>query len=411
MRTFPRFFGILLILLCWGCHKEIGSASESMFPLAPLEGRVITTGNRISLESPSVIQYPDQFVWGGSVVQGKDGRYHMFFSMFDAGRDNPPFSDAWLLSSKIAYAVSDKPDKGFVFQRFVLKGAKEEGRPDAWDAQTVHNPHIKKFNGMYYLYYIGSRDPGEQPEGSPGAFLRKRDRIQQVQKIGVIACEKLEDLIRGRFDRPEVPLLSPRTRVKADNVLDPSPPGTEVKPDNLVVVNPSVVYRPSDGKYLLYFKGNLYDPDWRGVHGVALGDTPLGPFSPLDIYMFDVRMPDGRLAKAEDPYVWYHRKADSFFAVFKDFSGRITGGKPGLALMRSKNGIDWEIPPNPVFSPLELKFVDGTVLPVAHLERPQLLIGESGTPIAFYAASSIEPVGPKTDGSTFNVQMHFVEKK
>ena len=70
--------------------------------------------------------------------------------------------------------------------------------------------------------------------------------------------------------------------MKATDVVDPSPEGTVAKPDNLIVVNPAIVQRPSDGKYLLYFKGNIYDPRWRGVHGVAVGDSPTGPFSASD---------------------------------------------------------------------------------------------------------------------------------
>jgi len=412
MRRYGSLLGIFLLLTIWGCRKESASASaKGLFPLETLEGTVSITAGKTTIESPSIIQYPDQFVWGGSVIRSEDGRYHMFFSMFDAGPDKPSFSDSWLLSSKIAHAVSDQPHRGFVFQSIILKGAAEEGRPDSWDAQGVHNPHIRKFNGKYYLYYIGSRDPGEQPEGSPGTSLRKRDRIQQTQQIGVIAVDTLEDLIRREFNRPDAPLLSPRTRVKPDKVIEPSPPGTETRPDNLVVVNPSVVFRPADGKYLLYFKGNIYDPGWRGVHGVALGDSPTGPFQALDTFIFDVRQPDGRLAKAEDPYVWYHMESDSFFAVFKDFSGNYTGGDPGLALMQSRDGIRWEMPPDPLFSRLELRFADGTVLPVAHLERPQLLTDQVGNPLAFYAACSIEPVGGKSDGTTFNVQMKFANNR
>lgn len=401
----------MAVLTCLGlglttaCQKAEGPAHPLRFTLEPIPGQLVAREGRAFVDSPAALQDPDHFVWGGSVIQAEDGRYHMFYAIFDAGPDNPPFSDAWLLSSKIAHAVSDQPDRGFVFQKVLLRGAFHDGRPDAWDAQGVHNPHIQKFDGKYYLYYIGSRDPGPPPEGSLGAGLRKRDRIQQVQKIGVIACDSIEDLISGNFTRPDAPLLTPRTRVKARDVIDPSPPGTQAKPDNLVVVNPSVVFRPSDGKYLLYFKGNLYDPNWRGVHGVAVGDSPFGPFQALDEFVFDVRMPDGRLAKAEDPYVWYHPGSGLFYAVFKDFSGRVTRSDPGLALMTSQDGIHWDIPENPLFSRLQLVFEDGTVVKVAHLERPQMLIDHHGIPQAFYAACSLGPVGQKTDGSTFNVQM------
>ncbi|MFC2156504.1 glycoside hydrolase family protein [Acidobacteriota bacterium] len=397
------YFIVILTLI--SCSYDRENENSPQFFLEPIAGDYSAHEGQISINSTAILQDPDNFVWGGSVIEGDDGLFYMFYSIFDSGPDKPNFSDAWLLSSRIACAVSRYPDKGFEFMKVILEGRRHIGQADAWDSQGVHNPHIQKFNDKYYLYYIGSRDPGPQPQDSPGASLRKRDRIQQVQKIGVIEFTRLEDLITGNFERPEIPLLSPRTRVKSVNVIDPSPPGIQAKPDNLIVVNPSVVYRPFDQKYLLYFKGNLYDPGWRGVHGVAIGDSPLGPFQALDDFVFDVRIEDGRIASAEDPYVWYHNPSRLFYAVIKDFSGRITGAAPGLAILKSTDGIDWMVLEYPVFSLKQLVFKNGSILPVSNLERPQLLIDDAGNPTAFYAACSVEAVGGKTDGSTFNVQM------
>lgn len=141
---------------------------------------------------------------------------------------------------------------------------------------------MRKFGNKYYLYYAATVDPGNDNVLSETDTLPKRDRVQQNQKIGVIVFESFPDLLKGKFTHSDKPLLEPRTRVKPDNVLAPSPQGTEPKPDNLIVVNPAVVYRPTDGKYLLFFKGNIYDPHWRGIHGVAISDHPDGPFTALD---------------------------------------------------------------------------------------------------------------------------------
>ncbi len=72
--------------------------------------------------------------------------------------------------------------------------------------------------------------------------------------------------------------------------------------------------------------------------------------------------------------------------------------------MTSSNGVDWEIPRDSLFSRGQLRFEDGTLLSVTHLEQSQLLVDSQGIPQAFYAACSIDPVNGKTDGSTFNVQ-------
>ncbi len=373
-----------------------------------VDAELVQMGESPVLVGPSALHNDGYFVWGGSVIQGGDGKFHMFYSRWPSGSDKAKFGDGWLLNSEIAYAVSNFPDRDFKFIKVVLRGRMHEGRPDAWDAQSVHNPHIKRFDGKYYLYHTGSSDPGIQPEGSPGAGLSKRNRIQQNQKIGVVEFASIDDLLAGNFTQSEKPLLTPRTRVKKDNVLNPSPPGVEPLPDNLIVVNPSVVFRASDKKYLLYFKGNLYDPYWKGAHGVALSDSPEGPFVPLDKFIFDFKGADGKLASAEDPYVWYNNSKQKFYAVFKDFTGKITGGAPGLAIMTSEDGEHWETMENSMFMPLQLVLKNGTQVKVDRLERPQLLIDIHGIPKVLYAACSVLPVNQKKDGSSFNIQIPLI---
>lgn len=362
------------------------------------------------LIGPSVLNDPNRFVWGSTVIKGENDKYHMLYNTWECGDSIPKFTNSWVLYSKIAYATSDFPDRDFKFQKIVLQGRALEGDPMAWDAQMVSNPHIKTFNGQYYLYYIGSRDPGIQPKGSTAEKLNKRNRVQQNQKIGVIEFGDFQELVSGSFKRSDVPILSPRTRVKPDNIINKSPPGTKAKPDNIIVVNPSVVQRPSDGKYLLYFKGNLYDPHWRGVHGVAISDSPNGPFTPSDDIIFDFRLKNGKLASAEDPYVWHHKTHQKFYAVFKDFSGKITESEPGLALLESNDGIAWTKPDNPFFMRKEIVLKNGETIKVNRLERPQLLIAENGNPMVLYCASSIVDINPRTDGSSFNVHIPLVVK-
>ncbi len=397
--VFLSIMGVLLVSMIFGCQSQL------QVKPGRVDAKVVPLGESTVLVGPSVLNNEGFFIWGGSVIQGEDGRYHLFYSRWPAGLEEDAFGDGWLTGSEIAYAVSDSPDRDFKFVKVILRGRQHEGQPNAWDAQSVHNPHIKQFNGRYYLYHTGCKDPGVQPVGSPGAQLSRRDRIQQSQQLGVIEFSRIEDLLSGNFVRSDAPLLSPRTRVKKDQILNPSPEGTEPLPDNIIVVNPSVVYRPSDHKYLLYFKGNIYDPYWKGAHGVAVSESPDGPFEARDQFVFEVIDGEGKIASAEDPYVWYCNREKKFFAVFKDFTGRITGQNPGLAIMYSNDGEHWEKKANALFMPLELNLSDGTRVAVTHLERPQLLLNDQGVPLVLFAACALSPLNKKRDGCTFNVQI------
>lgn len=392
----------LIIFISIGCNKR--KTNQLSIKTSAVDAEI----HGDILKGPSALNDPDRFVWGSSVLKGTDGKYHMVYNTWKCGDSLPPFSDSWVLHSELAYAVSDFPDKNFRFVKIVLKAARFDGLPNNWDAQMVTNPHLKEFNGKYYLYYVGGSDPGVQQKGSKGEHLNKRNRVQQSLKIGVIAFNNFDALVTGNFTRPKNPLLSPRTRVKPDNITNPSPEGTRPKPDNIIVVNPSVVQRPSDGKYLLFFKGNVYNPHWRGVHGVAISDSPIGPFIPNEDYVFDIKLANGKIASAEDPFVWYHKTDHKFYAIIKDFSGKITDTEPGLAMLESKDGIKWIQQEKPFILKKEVTLKNGEIVKVKRLERPQLLISENGNPLVLYCACSIVDVNSRKDGSSFNIQIPLI---
>ena len=401
-----KYISIALVagIALFSCVEKLTESLEIM--ALPADAAVVGD----VLKGPSVLNDSQRFVWGGSVIKGEDDKYHMLYSTWDCGDSIPVFSDSWVLHSKIAYAKSDYPDKGFVFQKIVLQGRALDGDSSAWDAQMVHNPHIKRFDGRYYLYYGGSKDPGIQPIGSKGENVNLRNRVQQNQCIGVIEFDSFQDLVHGKYRRFDQALLKPRTRVKPDNIVNPSPEGTIPKQDNIIVVNPSVVKRPSDGKFLLFFKGNFYNPGWRGVHGVAISDSPLGPFKTTDQFVFDIRNENGKIASGEDPFVWYHKDHQRFYVVLKDFSGRITEDKPGLALLESPDGILWTKPENPFFMKKEVVLKNGKTIKMNRLERPQLLIDNNGYPEVLYCAGALVNVNSRQDGSSFNIHIPLKRK-
>lgn len=160
---------------------------------------------------------------------------------------------------------------------------------------------------------------------------------------------------------------------------------------------------------MLFFKGNIYEPGWKGVHGVATGPSPLGPFQAKDEVIFDIKMPDGSFASSEDPYVWFSKKHQLFFAIVKDFTGELTKGeKKSLAILYSEDGLVWKLGENSLFMKREVILKNGKKISLDRLERPQLLLSEEGIPEVLYCAAAVEPLGSKNDGSSFNIQIPLI---
>lgn len=392
---------ILLLTIFIACSCAVDKKEGMSYKGLPVEASIIDKAGCRFLKGASVFELDDHFVWGAAPIEAEDGKYYIFYSAFEAGIH--PFENAWVLGSKIGLAVSDKPDRDFKSLGIIFNRDGYNDDDSSWDAQSVHNPHIRHFNGKYYLYHTGSIDPGNSLVKSETDTLDRRSRIQQKQEVGVKVFDSFEELLEGNYESKR--LLTPRTRVKSDNVVDPSPEGVAPFPDNLIVVNPAVVYRPEDKKYLLYFKGNIYDPTWRGIHGVAISDAPDGPFVPQDFEVFTIKTEDGKKLSAEDPYVWYHRGDKMFYAIFKDFTGAFTKSEPALAIMQSRDGIEWELPENSLFMKREVILASTGKLPVHSLERPQLLLDSEDNPIALFAACAVDNMFGKKDGVTFNIHI------
>ena len=384
-----------ILFVCLSFLALLQGWAQHTWQAGPVNLELIQRGNSEFPSGFSAFSLKNRFIWCGSAIQAEeDGKYYLFYSAMKSGPKYPRFIDAWLLGSMIGVAVSYSPYGGYKDIGIVYN--KDGYRPDScsWDAQSVHNPHIKRYNGKYYLYYCATVDPGGNAHVK--GKLSRRDRLQQNQKLGVLCFNSIKELLEGKFSCNEQPLLAPRTRVK---------------PDNLILVNPAVVYHPLKKKYYLYFKGNVYDPTWRGVHGVAIADAPEGPFIVQDDYVFEFETGDNQKLNAEDPFVWYHRKDNCFYAVFKDFTGGFTKGEPGLAIMYAEDGIHWKLPEHSLFMNKEIILKNGERLEVDRLERPQLLLDENDEPIVLYSACSITPLNMKQDGSSFNIQIPILRNK
>ncbi|AWG22673.1 sucrase [Flavobacterium faecale] len=306
-------------------------------------------------------------IWGASIVKGKDGLYHMYYSRWDKN-----LGWAWVTHSEIAHAVSKSPFGPFEPKDVALpiRGAQY------WDGLCTHNPTVHEYNGKYYLYYMGNTGNGV----AMGNKLNPTHRNNQ--RIGVAVADNPNGPWK-RFDKPIIDVSS----------------NTEAL-DALMVSNPSITQRP-DGIYLMVYKAvGKKKPGIMGgpvVHCIATSKTPTGPFLKYDKPVF---VAEGYDFPAEDPFIWYQN--GKYRAILKDMHGAFTTAGRGLVLFESNDGFDWKLSKNALVSTLEIKWENGTVQKLEHLERPQLYI-EKGKPVALLCAADI--VDDKGVLQSFNVQI------
>ncbi|MFV0346683.1 MAG: glycoside hydrolase family protein [Bacteroidales bacterium] len=313
----------------------------------------------------SVLESDEYWIWGASMVQTDDGICHLFYSRWPK---SGPFSD-WLFHSEIAYATAKNPDGPYSFQKVIIKGSK----PGAWYNKWAHNPHIKKFKDKYYLYFV-SHNTSDFGDG-------KRQNYTFSQRIGVAVA----DNPAGTWTVCDEPIVDLQAGKAAHGY----------------VTNPSVCERP-DGSYLMIFKSR--PENWKeikgftSIHCVATSPTPQGPFSIAE-------NPILTEATAEDPFLWC--QDGKYFAIVDDQYGDYIGFK-GLALFESLDGINWNASKHPLVSKVQILWDDQTLMPLKHLERPQLWFDKDGKPAILFCA--VQTQNKEGELNSFNVHIPLKNK-
>lgn len=304
---------------------------------------------------------PGYWIWGSSVIKGDDGKYHIFADMWaeDLG------FGAWVTNTEIAHGVSDTPEGPYVFSDMALT------RRDAryFDGCSVFNPRVIEFDGVYYLYYVGTTYDFPVPE--PGVEWEDDwfEKAWMNKRIGVARSESLY----GPWERMDHPVISPR-------------PGCW---DASITSNPSPVVNPETGKILLVYKSSPENSQPPLLLGAAEADHPQGEYRRLSdgpLFRFDT---DEMLANdVEDPFVWWAE--DHYELIMKDRFGHICGEDGGGIHAISSDGIHWSLS-NPVKAySRTIQWNDGTVSRQANFERPFILF-EDGEPAYLFAAVGTGP--------------------
>lgn len=312
--------------------------------------------------------------WGGSLVRGDDGLYHLFYSRWPKH-----LGWAWVTDSEIAHAVSNSPFGPFEHKDITLP---RRGR-EFWDGWCTHNPVVQKIEGRYYLYYMGNTGDGVVT-GTPG-----KEKLNWVhrnnQRIGVAFAESPN----GPWTRGDTP------------VLDVSPDNDAF--DSLMTSNPSVCQRPGGGILMVYKGVGKQFPLPGGgpvVHGIATADGPLGPFAKHPTPTFLVA---GERFPAEDPYIWYQE--GKYRAIVKRMKNADKKRGFSLAHYDSVDGLIWKPAKHFEISDRSVTWKDGKSERLEHLERPQVFI-ENGVPTALLCAADRRDVNGVRHA--FNIQIPLV---
>ncbi len=172
------------------------------------------------------------------------------------------------------------------------------GQKGTFDSQAVFTPNIIYAKGKYYLYYTGVKPT---PGRTDGIF--ENNSLTDYTAIGLAVS-----------DSPDGPFV----RISNEPVLRTSTDDNAF--DSYRVDDASLLYK--DKKYWLYYKGRSMKDGPKGPlytkMGVALADTPEGPFIKYDKPI---------LSKSHEVMIW--PDSNGIYAL-ASFSSTIEFSKDGL---------------------------------------------------------------------------------
>ena len=239
-------------------------------------------------------------VWGGSVIRGTDGNYHIFASRWDEVLSHR----AWVVSSEIVHGVSSSPLGPFRLRDVALP----RRGPKYWDGMATHNPtiHWDAANKQYALFYIGMTYNFAPPVATEFFNRSEYEIAWNSKRIGVAVSPSLG----GPWRRLDAPVLTPRRD----------------KWDAGITSNPSA-HLFGNGTVLLLYKSIAYTYPQRLLHpevgfhiGAARAASVVGPYERIGDGPILTWSAGGKKDKplvAEDPFVWVCEATMRIHLIFK----------------------------------------------------------------------------------------------
>jgi len=315
------------------------------------------------------------WVWGSSVVQAADGKFHMFASRWPK---HLPFHPGWMVASEVAHSVSDTAEGPYTFVDVALgaRGAQY------WDGRSVHNPRVLTYDDSYVMFYMGSTHPFAD---STDPSLLTLDSAHTVvarsnKRIGIATAKDLN----GPWTRRDACILD----VAPDTFYD------------FLTSNPAP-WINEDGSVKLLFKSRRYK-DQFPFHstmkiGLATAAHFEGPYTvESDQPIFGV----DSIGEIEDPFLW--RDDTGYHLIAKDQHGTISGHLHCGILAHSDDASHWVLDSEPLAYSRELTWADGKTIKMGQLERPFGLI-QDGTLTHLFFATMDGPGGFQNSTKSWNM--------
>lgn len=369
-----HFLGIIfLFILVIGTHAQVSGQKPNTNDSSP---NFIYKHLGTAYKIPA-FESEGYWSWCGSAVKGYDGKYHIYVSRFPKSL---PFHPGWMVASEIIHAVAEQAQGPYKFSDVALPAR----GPQYWDGRMTHNPSIQKFKGKYYLFYIGSTHPFEEPAYDELTLTSKWCIVARSNKrIGIA----VSDSPYGPWKRFDKPFLEPKPNTFY-SYLASNPAPTILK----------------DGSVYMIFKGRGHTNNMYNHMSLGVAHSPkiLGKYKVLnnDMPIFDVN----NQGEAEDPFLWKDKAG--FHMIFKDQVGKYTDEHAAGVLAHSKDAISWEIDKSPKAYSRTLKFDDGIVRTQGQLERP-FILSENGKPAFLFFATMDGPGGFNNATKSWNMVIPF----
>eukprot|EP01065_Artemidia_motanka_P045791 TRINITY_DN6799_c1_g2_i1.p1 TRINITY_DN6799_c1_g2~~TRINITY_DN6799_c1_g2_i1.p1 ORF type:complete len:412 (+),score=91.51 TRINITY_DN6799_c1_g2_i1:99-1238(+) len=300
--------------------------------------------------------------WGGDIVLGDDGKYHMYAAMFPGNLT----LNSWLYDGRIGHAVSDRPEGPYTGKDISL-GSRGDGWNSSWDSRTVLNPAIRRApNGTYLLYYMGA----SQSKGEADFDCRsgRTGQATCMQRVGMATAE-----------RPEGPWVR-----RDEPIIGPGPAGSW---DDMFTTNPTPYVYPN-GSVLMLYKARSIEKQSVMSTGVAFADHWAGPYVRTGIKL-DVP------ANCEDAGI-YRSPATSVFKVLFHCgcTYRYAWSTDGFAWNTTAGEVAW----------CDYQLVGGGSAKVSRRERPMFVLGAGGDPTHILTAvMPTEQQGPEHGSRAFTM--------